>query len=400
MTDFEERFRRVLWDITDQAPVVADRRAVLHRRIARRRRIRVAGIAGAVVVVLAGGSAGLVRLGPSAHHVAVAVAATPTPSHANLTGAKNILLVGEDPYGTADQGGADSIMILHLAADHRSGYLIPIPRDTFVRIPAFDNGAASYPGGQDRIGAAFGFGARGLTGVAAREHGFALLSRTVTALSGITPDAAVIADLGGFEQVIDAIGGVNLYVDERTTSVLLGQDKAGKQAVPFSRDSDGVLTPVTGVTPVTYEVGNQHLNGARAMDYIRQRLLLANADGDYGRQRHQAQLLMAVYRQVLSAGTLTDPHRLSSLMATAGKALTVDTGGASVTDWLRDVGSVPGNGLVGIAMNGGRYDSVTQPKVGAVESLNDTSRQLLDAVRADSVGQFVAAHPDWVIKSR
>ncbi|GAA5188121.1 hypothetical protein GCM10023322_37980 [Rugosimonospora acidiphila] len=398
MTDFEERFRHLLRDLSKDAPASGDRATLLHRKITRRRRFRTVGLAGALVLVLAGAGAGLVTLRPAAHRtLGTAGAVSATPSHAALTGPENILLAGEDPYGTSADGGADAIMILHLSADHRTGYLISIPRDTGVRIPAYNNGAQSYPGGEAKLNMAYGYGARGLTGTAARRHGLDLLSKTVTALSGITFNATASANLAGVEQVIDAIGGINLYVDEKTISTDLGYDRSGNEAVPFKRDgSSPPMGAVPGVTPVVYNVGNQHLTGAQAIDYIRQRDLLANGDGDYGRQRHQNQLLVAVYRQVLSAGTLADPHRLGDLLSTVDKALIIDSGGASLTDWFSSVRGLPGDGLIGIAMNGGQYVTAQQPGLGEVQTLNDTSRQLLDAVRADTVSQFVAAHPDWM----
>lgn len=405
MTEFEDRFRGFLRDLTDRAPTVPpDRAAVLHRRIARRRRIRVAGTAGVAVAVLAGMSAGLVTLGPPGHRaprVAGSSASAPpsyaVPSHAVPTGAKNILLAGEDLYGADSDGGADSIIILHLAADHESAYLVPIPRDTYVSIPAYDNGVTRYPGGKDRIGAAYRYGAQGLTGTAARQHGFGLLAETVTALAGITVDAAAITDLSGLQRVVEATGGVDLYVDERTVSTDIGHDAAGRVAAPFTTGRDGSLTPVPGVRPVVYAVGNQHFGGAQAMDYVRQRKLLAKGDGDYGRLRHQEQLLIALHRTLVSTGVLTDPGRLASLLSAVGGTVTFDGGGASLTDWLFSVRGLPASGLVGIATNGGRFTTSVLPGGGSVQTLTGTSRQLLDAVRTDTVAQFVAAHPGWVV---
>ncbi|GIH15779.1 LCP family protein [Rugosimonospora africana] len=403
MTDFEDRFRGFLRDLTDRAPTAPpDRGAVLHRRIARRRRIRVAGTTGAAVVALAGVSAGLVTLRPVAHHAPriAGTSATAAPSHAALDGAKNILLAGEGPDGTNDRGSADSIIILHLAADHRSAYLVPIPRDAYARIPAYDNGASRYPGGQDKIGAAYRYGARGLSGTAARQHGLDLLARTVTELSGITVDAASFTDPLALQQIVNAVGGVDMYVDERTVSADIGYDAAGRQVAPLKTSAGGAVDPVPGVRALIYEVGNHHFNGIQAMDYVRQRVLLANGDGDYGRQRHQEQLLVALYRKVAGSGILTNPQRLAGLLTTVSKTVTFEGGGASLTDWLFSVRGLSTDSLVGIAMNRGQYHPLEVPGVGYVEQLDGTSQQLLGAVRDDSVGQFVTAHPDWVVSTR
>ena len=55
--------------------------------------------------------------------------------HATITGPKNILLVGIDARKSAAPGvpaRSDSIILLHIAADHRSAYLISLPRDSYV----------------------------------------------------------------------------------------------------------------------------------------------------------------------------------------------------------------------------------------------------------------------------
>src|SRR5947208_1251763 len=66
--------------------------------------------------------------------------------HATITGAKNILPAGIDarPNAAATQGTrSDSVMILHISADHRQAYLISLPRDSYVNIPAYNNGKQS-----------------------------------------------------------------------------------------------------------------------------------------------------------------------------------------------------------------------------------------------------------------
>src|SRR5437762_2692099 len=102
--------------------------------------------------------------------------------HVTISGAKNILLVGVDSrpdQNPTDPVRADSIMILHVAATHDRAYLVSIPRDTFVRIPAYDNGKVPYRGGKDKINASFAYGGGGLAGVDARQNGFRLLQQTI-----------------------------------------------------------------------------------------------------------------------------------------------------------------------------------------------------------------------------
>jgi anionic cell wall polymer biosynthesis LytR-Cps2A-Psr (LCP) family protein len=403
VNDLEDRLRLLMDDVTRQAPTAPQRSAQLRRRIAVRRRMWAAGIAGLaalLVVAVVGASAGPVWMranrgvAPATLLNGGAVAV-----HPSLTGPKNILLVrlGQD---FATPGAPDSIMIMHIPAGYDRRYLTSIPLGTYAAIPAYDNGSQRYGGGKDRIEAAYTLGARGLSGADARRHGFELLTRTLTALTGLTFDAAAVIDLNGVEQVVSALGGVDMYVDEKTTSIDVGSDDAnGQPAAPYVLNPDGTVgRKVPGVTPVVYDVGTHHFAAWQAVDYTRQRDLLAQGDFEYGRERHQQQLVKAIYQTLDSSGTLTNPVKLNSFLNTLGQAATIDTGGVALGDWLYALRGLNPNELVCIAMNGGQFDSA---KIGGehVELLSDTSMQLLRALHDDTIADFIVAHPSWVSRS-
>ena len=323
-------------------------------------------------------------------------------AHVSINGAKNILLVGVDArtgQNPTDLVRSDSIMILHIPASHDRGYLVSIPRDTYVQIPAYNNGKVKYAGGHDKINAAFAFGGQGLTGVTARSHGFELLANTIKSISGITFDAGAIVDFSGFQQVVKALGGVDLYVDEKTTSIFLGKDKNGKYAQPYHVNDDGTVGyKIPGVTAQVYDVGMHHFTDWEALDYVRQRDLLANGDYDYGRQRHQQQFIKAVFKEIASSGTLTSPTKLAGVLDAVGKAMTVDDGGVPLEDWIFAMRSVSPSDLLTIKTNDGTFNS---QKVNGqdVEILSDTSMDLLRSVASDNVDTFVSQHMDWVSSS-
>jgi LCP family protein required for cell wall assembly len=319
-------------------------------------------------------------------------------THASVTGAKNILLIGLDTRASDPNAlsRSDTIILLHIPADHSQAYLVSLPRDSYVTIPAYNNGKYNYPGGKNKINAAYAFGSEGLTGAAAQSHGFELLAKTVKELTGVTPDAGAIIDFSGFEQVVQVLGRVCMYVDEDTTSIHIGHTASGKAAVPYVTHSDGTIAyKVPGVTPNFYAKGNHCFTPSQALDFARQRDLLADHDYDYGRQRHQQQLLKAILVQAEHDG-LSSPAKLPGLLAAFGKTMTVDDGGVSLEDWAFAMKGINPSTLVTIKTNDGKFNSRSVAGVGSVEILNDTSLQLLRAVRDDDVGTFVTAHPDWV----
>ncbi|MCU7727737.1 LCP family protein [Actinoplanes sp. KI2] len=324
-------------------------------------------------------------------------------AHAQITGAKNILLVGLDTRPswakTGELSRSDSIILLHVPADRSGAYMISLPRDSYVRIPAYDNGAQRYAGGKNKINSAFAYGSRGLTGAAAESHGFELLALTVKNLTGITPDAAAIIDFSGFTKVLQVLGKVCMYVDENVTSIHIGHTADGKPAVPYKTDSAGANPrKVPGVTPNFYPKGNHCFTPTEALDYARQRDLLANHDSDYGRQRHQQQLLKAILKQTVHEG-LTSPTKLPGLLTAIGKTMTVDSGGISLEDWAFAMKGIDPDQITTLKTNGGKFNSRSVPGIGDVEILDATSMAMLRAAKDDDLAAFVAAHPTWVASS-
>ncbi|MFD1720872.1 LCP family protein [Amnibacterium endophyticum] len=118
---------------------------------------------------------------------------------------------------------------------------------------------------------------------------------------GIPIQYYVLVDMGSFEHLIDALGGVTIDV---------------KQRLPIGGGVAADGTP-TGVK-VWIEPGKQHLNGNRALWYARSRHGIGNSD--YKRMARQRELQQAILRQVNPLTVLTRFERV----AKAGSK-TVDT---------------------------------------------------------------------------
>lgn len=207
---------------------------------------------------------------------------------ATVAGAENILLLGSDsrdPENKAKPGQwrTDTIILMHVTADHQKAYLISIPRDLYVYIPKSPTNP-EFGDTTDKINSSFAWG------------GVPLTVQTVESYSGVHIDHVVLADFGGFQQVTDALGGVDLYIEQDITSI----------HKPYRHFKKGV----------------QHLNGAEALDYVRQRYQFAQ--GDFARMRHQQEFLKAILDKAASSGTLSNPFKLHAFLTSVTKALTVD----------------------------------------------------------------------------
>jgi LCP family protein required for cell wall assembly len=159
----------------------------------------------------------------------------------------NVLVVGDQ----ADEATTDTIVLVHLDLDRRTGTLMSIPRDTWVAIPQH---------GHMKINSAFAFGGADAT------------ARAVTSLTGVPIDATIAVDPQGAKQIVDAIGGLNINVET-------------------DMDYDDNF----GDLHIHLRKGEQYLTGGRVMEYMRFR---HDAESDFGRMRRQQQVMREIVREL------------------------------------------------------------------------------------------------------
>ena len=184
-----------------------------------------------------------------------------------------IMLMGVDERKD-DVGRSDTLMILNLSEDKAS--LLTIPRDTMVYIERH---------GYQKINAAYAYG------------GAKLSRETVEDFLGIDIDYYVTINKSRFAEVIDAMGGVDIYVE---------RDMHYED--PW--DDDGGLY-------IDLKQGLQHLDGQTAIEFVRFR----DAEGDVGRVRRQQAFMRAC------ADRLTEPSmliKIPELLSVAVKAIDTD----------------------------------------------------------------------------
>ena len=103
----------------------------------------------------------------------------------------NILLLGSD-YRPENGYRTDVIMLLSLNPQYNSVSVISFPRDLFVQIPGWQ---------MNRINTAHQVG------------GFEMLADTFEVNFGIRPDHYVMVDFKGFAQIINSLGGIDVYAE-------------------------------------------------------------------------------------------------------------------------------------------------------------------------------------------
>jgi LCP family protein required for cell wall assembly len=138
---------------------------------------------------------------------------------------------GEAPHGACSQGQFRADTLLLVRAGGGTFRKLSIPRDSFAEIPGQ---------GPQKINGAFAFG------------GAALQIKTVKNFLDIDIDHVVIINFQGFEDFIDAIGGVEVDVPHKLCADISGGAGHGQGGV--------TLRLVKGV---------QSLNGQKALAYAR-----------------------------------------------------------------------------------------------------------------------------------
>jgi len=217
------------------------------------------------------------------------VDAMPTSGRPAQTPGRTYLVVGSDSrqdlsraerarLGTGQAAGqrTDTIMLLHVPAGGGPTVLVSVPRDSYVAIPGH---------GKNKINAAYAFG------------GPQLLVRTVEQATGVRVDDYVETGLGGYADLVDAIGGVDVCVKKA-----IKDDKAH----------------------INLPAGCQTLDGQKALGYARARY--SDPRGDLGRVERQRQVLAAIAGKTLSPSVLLLPWRSFPAARSGGGALTVDSG--------------------------------------------------------------------------
>ncbi|WP_030488053.1 LCP family protein [Micromonospora chokoriensis] len=307
----------------------------------------------------------------------------------DIKGPLNILLVGIDPRTPTAAPLADSIMVLHVPASMDRAYLFSLPRDLYVQIPPFKK--ADFPGETTKINAAMSFGSKVPGGNPDAARGFELLASTVQKVTGIKRfDAGAIINFTGFQKIVDAMGGVDMYIERDVKSEHKRPD--GKPR-PGNTRGEGYVGP-----QALYKKGNQHLSGWQALDYVRQRYPKNGVpDSDYGRQRHQQQFVKAMVGQAFSADVVSNPIKLDKVLRAAGQSLIFNGRGNSVVDFGLALKDIRPNTIEMIKLpGGGLFDGKTY----LGEQFQDGVPDFFTALHNEQLDPFLLEHPDFVNKSK
>ncbi|MBQ8494921.1 MAG: LCP family protein [Clostridia bacterium] len=179
----------------------------------------------------------------------------------------NYLLVGCDARRSG-RGLADTNIILSINDATKTIKMVSIMRDTWVTLP--DSGY------QTKINAAYSYG------------GFEGLLGTVESTFCLDIDQAIRVDFTAFQSAIDALGGVDIFVDARAARCIPKVDPGDPDIWAVkSGERDDWYTLIR--EPIGTTEGVYHLEGFQALGFARLRKIYP--DSDYTRTQNQRRLL-------------------------------------------------------------------------------------------------------------
>ncbi len=187
--------------------------------------------------------------------------------------------------GSAEGKRTDSMMILAKCSSGNT--MISLPRDSDVEIPSFvgSQSGKKFPaqGRRVKLNAAYA------------EDGPELLVRTVEHNTGLRIDHYAEIGFAGFANIVDALGGVELDIEEGFKDEKSGAD---------------------------FKAGRQTLNGEQSLAFVRTRY--AFAESDLQRTKNQQKFLAALASQAATPSTILNPFALYPMLGAGLDTLIVD----------------------------------------------------------------------------
>jgi polyisoprenyl-teichoic acid--peptidoglycan teichoic acid transferase len=208
------------------------------------------------------------------------------PLSTDSSGRTNVLLLGVGDPGHAGQNLSDTIMVVSINSNLHRIAQVSIPRDLRVDIPGY---------GVSKINAANADGGPGLA------------EQVVSNTLDSQMDYYVQTDFTGLKDIVDAVGGVDINV----------QDRLVDPEYPCDNNQYAVCG-------LDIEPGLQHMNGTKALQYVRCRK--GTCGNDFGRAARQQQLIVQLKPKILNLGLLLQPAKLSILTSAIQKSIKTDLG--------------------------------------------------------------------------
>lgn len=196
----------------------------------------------------------------------------------------SVMMVGIDTRDSGNLMNTDTIMVATYNYESKDLIMTSVPRDFYVKI--FPDRTTF-----NKINSVFASHEQ-------REKGSGMdgLKSVIEEITNIEIQYYAMIDYKGFVQLIDAVGGVYVNVENSFT--------------------DYMYPKGNGYQTVTFKAGPQTMDGETALKYSRSRHSMQNNEGsDFARARRQQKVIAAFRDTVTSSETFLNPKKIMNLMS-------------------------------------------------------------------------------------
>jgi LCP family protein required for cell wall assembly len=201
------------------------------------------------------------------------------PLETDVYGNTNVLMLGTGGKGHDGADLTDTIIVASIDQKNKLVPMLSIPRDFYVDVPQI--------GGGVRINNVYELGKAKYDSVTAMN----LVKESVEEITGVDIHYYVKIDFDGFKDIVDSLGGVDIYVEDAIHD-------------PYY-PKDGTIKYET----FNLAAGEQHLDGETALKYARSR----KTTSDFDRSKRQQKLLFAIKNKAMTKNILLNPGKITNL---------------------------------------------------------------------------------------
>jgi LCP family protein required for cell wall assembly len=227
------------------------------------------------------------------------------PLAADAAGRTNVVVLGVGDPGHAGEQLSDTIMLLSLDSKTKRMAQVSVPRDLRVTVPGH---------GPAKINAANVYG------------GVTVAEQTVSNTLGVPIHYYLKTNFSGLKNIVDAVGGIDVTVKDRL--------------VDAEYPCDDNQYKVCGLR---IEPGLQHMDGTRALQYVRCRK--GTCGNDFGRAARQQEVLSLLRPKLTDWHLAFNPARLKLIAEAAQKGISTDMGLIQLLElantWRADAANAP-----------------------------------------------------------
>ncbi len=238
----------------------------------------------------------------------------------------NVLILGMRGENIAGGGLlADTIIVASINPKENKASMISIPRDLYVNNPAWAN--------KTKINAVYAAGEEN-----GKKQGLEEMKKVAEEVTGLPVHYSASINFAGFKQIIDAIGGIEITLDQPFQEPVQFNEAhvcdsqvftvpTGKFEIKKNKTGRVVAEYPLCTNPVkecggnfTLPAGKQTLNGDKALCYVRSRA----TSSDFERAKRQQIVIQLVKDKMLSVGTLADFSKGNALLNALGNNVRTD----------------------------------------------------------------------------